>query len=476
MTGAAERLAPVLAELLGTELPVRLRGWDGAETGPPGAPVLVLRNRRALRHLLWRPDELGLVRAYVSGDLGVEPESELYEMLAAVARLAERTDSATLRIRPGSLCGPQGRRLLGAALRIGAIGPRPPLPPEEARRLKGSRHSLGRDRTAISHHYDVGNAFYRLVLGPSMVYSCAYWTPAARTLEAAQEAKLDLVCRKLGLRPGMRMLDVGCGWGSLLMHAARHYGVLGTGVTLSDEQARGARERIAEAGLSDQLTIRLQDYREVSDGPYQAISSVGMAEHVGTEQYRRYAGLLYGLLAPGGRLLNHQIARRPSAPGERYRTSPFITAYVFPDGDLAPVGETVSLLEQAGFEIRDVESLREHYARTLRAWVDNLEAHWERATELTTPGRARVWRLYMAASALAFEENRIGVNQVLAVRTTAAGDSGLPGTRAEWLTGADAEVLAPALAPAVADGPPGHPDGRARELTGSPTDHLGTSR
>ncbi|QMU72895.1 cyclopropane-fatty-acyl-phospholipid synthase family protein [Streptacidiphilus sp. P02-A3a] len=472
MTGTAERLAPVLAELLGTELPVRLRGWDGVETGPPGAAVLVLANRRALRHLLWRPDELGLARAYVAGDLRVDPESDLYEVLAAVARLAERTDPAAPRVTLGSLFGARGRRLLGTALRLGAIGPRPPLPPEEARRLKGSRHSLGRDRTAISHHYDVGNDFYRLVLGPSMVYSCAYWTPRATTLELAQEAKLDLVCRKLGLRPGMRMLDVGCGWGSLLMHAARHYGVVGTGVTLSEEQARGARERIAEAGLTDQLTIRLQDYREISDGPYQAISSVGMAEHVGTEQYRRYAGLLYELLAPGGRLLNHQIARRPSAPGERYRTSPFITAYVFPDGDLAPIGATVSLLEQAGFEIRDVESLREHYGRTLRAWVDNLEAHWERANELTTPGRVRVWRLYMAASALAFEENRIGVNQVLAVRTAAAGDSGLPGTRAEWLTGADAPI--PAVA--AADGPPGDPDAQARELTGSPANGLGSSR
>ena len=455
MTGAAQRLAPVLAELLGAELPIRLRGWDGVEAGPPGAPTLVLRNRRALRHLIWRPDELGLARAYVSGDLEVDPERDLYDVLTAVARLAERTEAATLRPRLADVFGPQGRRLLGTAVRVGAIGPRPPLPPEEARRLKGSRHSLGRDRTAISHHYDVGNDFYRLVLGPSMVYSCAYWTPEADTLELAQEAKLDLVCRKLGLRPGMRMLDVGCGWGSLLMHAARHYGVVGTGITLSAEQARGARQRITEAGLSDQLTIRLQDYREVADGPYQAISSVGMAEHVGTEQYRRYAGLLYGLLTPGGRLLNHQIARRPSTPGERYRTSPFITAYVFPDGDLSPIGQTVSLLEQAGFEIRDVESLREHYARTLRAWVGNLESDWARATQLTSVGRARVWRLYMAASALAFEENRIGVNQVLAVRTTADGDSGLPGTRDEW------------LAPARAQGP---------ELTDSPEEERGTAR
>ena len=442
MADVAGQLAPVLTDLLGSELPLRLRTWDGAEAGPVGAPVLVLRNRRALRHLIWRPDELGLARAYVSGDLDLDPDSDLYELLGVLARLMDQPQAVTLKPNPRDLFGPQGRRLLRTAVGVGAIGPRPPLPPEEAR-LKGNRHSLGRDRNAISHHYDVGNDFYRLVLGPSMVYSCAYWTPDSATLEQAQAAKLDLICRKLGLREGMRLLDVGCGWGSMLLHAAQHYGVHGVGITLSEEQAHSARQRIEEAGLSDRLTVRLQDYREVPDGPYDAISSIGMAEHVGTEQYRSYAAVLHQLLAPGGRLLNHQIARRPSAPGDGpYRTSPFIAAYVFPDGDLSPVGETVSLLEEAGFEIRDVESLREHYALTLRAWVANLESEWDRATKLTTLGRARVWRLYMAASALAFEENRIGVNQVLAVRTKAGGRSGVPRTRAEWL-GVSAPVSSP---------------------------------
>jgi cyclopropane-fatty-acyl-phospholipid synthase len=435
MADAAGQIVPVLEDLIGEQLPIRLRTWDGAEAGPPGAPVLVLRNRRALRHLLWRPGELGLARAYVSGDLDLAAESDLYEVLGRIARLTEQSQASAHRPHPRDLFGPQARRLLRTAVGVGAIGPRPPLPPEEATRekLTGARHSLGRDRKAISHHYDVGNDFYKLVLGPSMVYSCAYWPPGTAGLEAAQEAKLDLICRKLGLREGMRLLDVGCGWGSMLLHAARHYGVRGTGVTLSAEQASGAEQRIAEAGLSGRLTIRLQDYREVADGPYDAISSIGMAEHVGSEQFRRYGTQLYGLLKPGGRLLNHQIARPPTPPGAPYRLSPFITAYVFPDGDLLPLGDTVTLLEESGLEVRDVESLREHYALTLRAWVANLEADWDRAVKLTTLGRARVWRLYMAASALGFEENRIGVNQILAVRTGSDGSSGLPRSREEWL-------------------------------------------
>ncbi|MEY9872243.1 cyclopropane-fatty-acyl-phospholipid synthase [Streptacidiphilus sp. MAP12-33] len=452
MSDSAHDLFTLLTELLGVEPPFRVRTWDGAEAGPADAPVMVLTDRSALRHLLWAPNELGLVRAYLSGSISLPGEDddpdnvELYELLRRIGRLSEGRPDLALRpltlksaLTPGdprALFGPETRRMVATARRLGMLGPRPPIPPEEMRHSRGPVHTLRRDRAAISHHYDVGNDFYRLVLGPSMVYSCAYWPPGTTTLEAAQEAKLDLVCRKLGLHrlgPGARLLDVGCGWGSMLLHAARHYGVSGVGVTLSAEQARLARERIAEAGLTERLEIRLQDYREVDDGPFDAISSIGMAEHVGAAMYRRYARTLYGLLRPGGRLLNHQIARPPGTGGKPYRLSPFIAAYVFPDGELAPIGSTVAALEEAGFEVRDVESLREHYALTLRRWVANLQEDWTQGVKQAGLGRARVWRLYMAASALAFEENRIGVNQVLAVRTGPEGASGLPLSRGAWL-------------------------------------------
>ncbi|WP_441251219.1 class I SAM-dependent methyltransferase [Kitasatospora sp. McL0602] len=432
MAKVATQLVGALEELLGARIPLRVRAWDGSEAGAAGAPLVVLRNRRAVRHLIWQPGELGLARAYVSGDLDLAPEADLYEVLSAVAEFTERREELGQSIGLKDAVGPEGRRLLATALRTGTLGLQPTPPPEEARQ-QGRVHSRSRDRAAISHHYDVGNEFYRLVLGSSMVYSCAYWEPSAKSLEDAQAAKLDLICRKLGLRPGMRLLDVGCGWGSLVLHAARHYGVQAVGVSISAEQVALARERVAEAGLTDRIEIRLQDYREIPDGPFDAISSVGMAEHVGSAEYLTYAGGLHTLLAPGGRLLNHQISRRPSRPGQPHVPSPFIDRYVFPDGELSPVGTTVSLLEEAGFEVRDVESLREHYALTLREWVANLEANWTDAVRLVGRGRARVWRLYMAASALAFEENRIGINQVLAVRTPTTGRSGLPATRSEWL-------------------------------------------
>ncbi|MGW1726323.1 class I SAM-dependent methyltransferase [Streptomyces sp. NPDC002306] len=433
MADAALRLKGFVEQLLGEPLPMRIRAWDGSQAGPPGAPTLVVRNRRALRRLLWKPGELGLARAWVAGDLDVE--GDLYSALDALSGLFwERGDDA--RTLAQALREPQVRAAVRGLVKL--AGPAlPPAPPrEEVRRPRGHLHLHTRrtDRHAISHHYDVGNDFYEIVLGPSMVYSCAYWessAPAA-ALEDAQRDKLELVCRKLGLTAGQRLLDVGCGWGAMAVHAAREHGVSVVGVTLSQEQAAYARKRVAEEGLTDRVEIRVQDYRDVRDGPYDAISSIGMAEHVGAERYLEYAENLHALLKPGGRLLNHQIARRPHRDESSYEVDEFIDAYVFPDGELAPLGTTVTQLERAGFEVRDVESIREHYALTLRRWVANLEADWDRAARLTGPGRARVWRLYMAASAVSFERNRIGVNQVLAVRTPESGTSRMPLRARVW--------------------------------------------
>lgn len=428
MSDAASRLKGLVERLLGAPLPLRIRAWDGSEAGPPGAPALVVRNRRALRRLLWKPGELGLARAWVAGDLGIE--GDLYTTLDLMAELVwERGEDA--RTLAESLRDPDVRSAARGLLKM-AGPPLPPAPPREEVRRRRHLHTKRSDRRAISHHYDVGNDFYEIVLGPSMVYSCAYWSAPDATLEDAQRDKLDLICRKLDLKPGLRLLDVGCGWGSLAIHAAREYGVNVVGVTLSQEQAAYARKRVADEGLTDKVEIRVQDYRDVADGPYDVISSIGMAEHVGAERYLEYARTLYALLAPGGRLLNHQIARRPQTDESAYNVDEFIDAYVFPDGELAPIGSTVTQLERAGFEVRDVESIREHYALTLRRWVANLEARWVRAVRLTSPGRARVWRLYMAASALAFERNRIGVNQVLAVRTPEPGASGMPLRARTW--------------------------------------------
>ncbi|MGW1133509.1 class I SAM-dependent methyltransferase [Streptomyces griseoluteus] len=429
MADAASRLVSVAEQLLGAPLPVRVRAWDGSQAGPPGTPVIVVRNRRALRRMLFKPGELGMARAWVAGDLDIE--GDLYTALGAMAGLLwEHDDEGGGRSLADTVRDPAARAAVRDLIRL--VGPPlPPAPPREEVRRRRHLHTRRTDRRAISHHYDVGNDFYSLVLGPSMVYSCAYWEDDG-SLETAQRDKLELVCRKLGLKPGQRLLDVGCGWGSMAVHAAREHGVSVVGVTLSHEQAAFARKRVADEGLTDRVEIRVQDYRDVRDGPYDAISSIGMAEHVGAERYLDYARDLYGLLRPGGRLLNHQIARRPQQDESAYEVDAFIDSYVFPDGELAPIGTTVTMLERAGFEVRDVESLREHYARTLRAWVTNLEGDWARATRLAGFGRARVWRLYMAASALAFERNQIGVNQVLAVRTPETGTSGLPARTRTW--------------------------------------------
>jgi cyclopropane-fatty-acyl-phospholipid synthase len=447
-TGHAARLEKALGVVLGTgQIPLRLRAWDGSEAGPPDAPVLEFKSRRALRRILWSPGQLGLSRAYVAGE--IDTPGDIFAAFTALSSAGKFAEPGPFRpLSAGELW-----LLLRTAVRLGAVGPNPAPPPEEARiAKKGRMHSRRRDSAAISHHYDVGNDFYALVLGPSMVYSCAVWpddgaaaaAPAgggtdagkdagpsagpAAGLDGAQEAKLDLVCRKLGLQPGMRVLDVGCGWGSFALHAAARYGVSVVGVTLSREQAGLARKRAAEAGLTDRVDIRVQDYRDVRDGPFDAISSIGMSEHVGRAQTPAYAEALYGLLRPGGRLLNHAISWNadPTSPDP----DSFIPRYVFPDGEMISLGEMVAALESARFEVLDVEALRRHYALTLRAWVSRLERNWDEAVKLAGAGRARVWRLYMASSAIGFETGLTGVNQVLVRRP---GGEEPPLRRTAWM-------------------------------------------
>jgi cyclopropane-fatty-acyl-phospholipid synthase len=410
----AVTLAERLRRVVGDDLPVAVRCYDGTVLGPADATTaVVVRSPDALRRIVRSPGELGFSRAYVAGDLDID--GDVFEAFAlrdrfASSRLGARDLAGVLR-----LAGPRAVRRL-------------PPPPEEAR-LHGRRHSKPRDAAAIAHHYDLSNDFYRLLLGPSMTYSCAVWSQDTRTLEDAQWAKHELVSHKLALEPGMRLLDVGSGWGSMVLHAAREHGVQAVGVTISRNQHDLATKRVAEAGLADRTEARLQDYRDVDDGPYDAISSIGMFEHVGLARLGEYFTRLHALLRPGGRLLNHAIGRPAHQAKGRgrnaTRANAFIDRYVFPDGELHELGTVVSAMQHAGFEVRHVESLREHYALTLRRWVDNLEQSWDEAVDEVGSARARVWRLYLAGSAIAFEGDRTQVHQVLATKTT-GGVSGMP--------------------------------------------------
>ncbi|MDQ2750960.1 MAG: cyclopropane-fatty-acyl-phospholipid synthase family protein [Actinomycetota bacterium] len=416
----ADRLAALIRETVGIDLPVRLRAWDGSEAGPSEGPVLVIRSRRALRRLMWAPGELGLARAYVTGDIDVE--GDLADGFRRAWQLA--------RSRPESKVVLTTRAKVSAALtaaRLGAFGPAPKPPISEAR-LTGRLHTRNRDRAAISHHYDLSNDFYQLLLDETMAYSSAYFTAPDQPLVDAQRAKLDLICRKLDLKPGMRLLDVGCGWGSLILHAAEHYGVHATGVTLSAQQRDHIAKQVADRGLVDRVAVRLQDYRELAEtgDSFDAVSSIEMGEHVGEEQYPIYAGILLGALAPTGRLLLQQMSRHiDTAPGG----GGFIEAYIAPDMHMRPLSQTLGFLEQAGFEVRDVEAMREHYVTTVRHWVATFEANYEQVVALVGDEVARVWRLYLVGGALTFEEGRMGVDQILAVKPTAYGASAMPATR-----------------------------------------------
>jgi len=428
------------ARQAGVDLPVRVRAWDGSESGPTGTPVLVLRSPLALRRILWRPGELGLARAYVSGDLDVE--GDLTEGLRRAFRAArpaqsDRTSgsgasggrasrSRTSRGRASGGRGLGARSGWGpgrwadvvsaaavAASRLGVFGP-PPAPPACEIRLSGRAHSRVRDRAVIAGHYDLPVSFYRLILDPAMAYSCGYWTGdgPGYGLADAQRDKLDLVADKLRLGPGVSLLDMGCGWGSLTVHAAQHRQARVSSVTLSAEQGGYTRERLRGLGLADRAQVLIQDYRDTTGGPYDAIASLEMGEHVGADGYPAFCAALHRLLRPGGRLLIQQMSRGRNAPGG----GAFIESYVTADMHMRPVGETVGLLEDAGLEVLGVQALRPHYVRTIRAWLGNLEDNLPAVEAIIGRERARMWRLYLAGGALAFEEGRMGVDQILAAR------------------------------------------------------------
>jgi len=409
-------LGRLLVELLGDDLPLQVRAFDGTELGPDDAKAaIVIRSQDALRRILTCPGELGFARAYVAGDIDIE--GDIFELF----RLRDRIPSPKLT--------PAQVLRVARMLHLRDFVPLSP-PPEEMPKRRFGLHTIRRDAQSVRHHYDVSNRFYEMVLGPAMTYSCAVFDPPHADLTEAQEAKHELICRKLGLEPGMRLLDVGCGWGALARHAAVRHGVEVVGVTLSPVQAQWARERNDRDGLSDRIEIRVQDYREVDDGPFDAISSVGMFEHVGAERMRVYFSHVYDLLGDGGRLLNHAISR-PAGHPPGIDADSFVGRYVFPDGELIEVGKAVTAMQEAGFEIRHVDGLREHYARTLRNWVANLESNWAEAVAEVGAARARVWHLYMAGSAAGFEANRIQIHQTLGVRTGVDGESGMP-NRPDW--------------------------------------------
>jgi cyclopropane-fatty-acyl-phospholipid synthase len=389
-----------LARALPTR-PFKLWFWDGTELEATEAhsPTLYFKTPRAIAHLLRAPGELGLGRAYVAGMVDVDD-------LDSALRIVDTFEPPPLSLK-------QHLRLAGAIVRACGVTT-PPRRPQTELRLRGERHTLARDRRAVRHHYDVGNEFFALFLDRSMTYSCAYFKGGARTLEDAQEAKLELVCAKLGLRPGERVLDVGCGWGSFAIHAASHHGASAVGITLAERQAKLARERVHEAGVADQVEIRIADYRELAEEPFDAIASIGMVEHVGEERIDEYARRLQALLRPGGRLLNHGIAKLKDldTPDE----GPFSERFVFPDGVPLPLSRITLALERAGLAVTHVEGLQGDHAETLRHWIDRYESRYDDAARVAGVERARVWRLYLQAARLGFETGWASIYQVLAYR------------------------------------------------------------
>lgn len=419
-------IADALGKLMKDGIPFRFEAFDGSVAGPVDAPfTLRLLNERGLSYLMTAPGDLGFARAYVAGDLeleGIHPGNPYDAMVLIMSQLRFKVPSAAEMVK------------IVRSLGFGNL--KPPAPPAEEhlpkwrRALEGLRHNKKRDAEAIHHHYDVSNRFYELVLGESMTYTCAVYPTLESTLEEAQFAKYDLVARKLDLQPGQRLLDIGCGWGGMVRHAAKHYGVKVLGVTLSREQATWAQDEIKRQGLDHLAEVRFLDYRDVTETNFDAISSIGLTEHIGVKQYGEYFGFLHDKLKPGGRLLNHCITR-PS--NKTTTTGAFIDRYVFPDGELTGVGRIQVAVQDAGLEVRHVENLREHYAMTLKGWCDNLVENWDECLKEVTLGRAKVWGIYMAGSRLAFERNEIELHHVLAVKTDDKGDANWP-LRPTWVS------------------------------------------
>jgi cyclopropane-fatty-acyl-phospholipid synthase len=408
------RVAKLFQGIIGTDAAIRITAYDGSAVGPPDAGLgLRIRSARALSYLVGAPGSLGLARAYVAGAIDVDGP-----MHAVLCELAE----VTLHSIPRE----QQLNLVRSLLRHRLMH-RAPIPSVECR-PRGRLHSKRRDAKAISHHYDVSNRFYSWVLGPSMAYTCAVFPTAEADLEQAQRTKHELVARKLGLRPGMRLLDVGCGWGGMVMHAAEQ-GVKALGATLSRAQAEWAQKEIVERGLTELAEVRHTDYRDVVETDFDAISSIGLTEHIGENQLAGYFGSLYAKLKPSGRLLNHCITQ-PTPNGPK-KVDAFIDRYVFPDGELHGVGRLVNEMNTQGFEVRHEENLREHYGLTLAQWCANLDEHWDEAVREVGQERARVWRLYMAASQLGFERNNIQLHQVLGVKLGEQGAASMP-LRPDW--------------------------------------------
>jgi cyclopropane-fatty-acyl-phospholipid synthase len=412
-------IGDAVGSLLRDGLPVRFSAYDGSSAGPPDADIhLELLNQRGLSYMMTAPGDLGMARAYVSGDLdmhGVHP-GDPYEALKLLQNhLNFRRPSAAEALA------------LVRGLGLSNLKPPPPPPQEHLPRWRrvaeGVRHSMTRDAEVIHHHYDVSNTFYEYVLGPSMTYTCAVYPTAEATLEEAQANKYELVARKLDLQPGQRLLDLGCGWGGMVRHAAREYGVKALGVTLSREQAAWAQQAIKEEGLDHLAEVRFLDYRHVEETDFDAISSIGLTEHIGVKNYPSYFGFIRDHLRPQGRLLNHCITRHDNVKRE---TGAFIDRYVFPDGELIGSGKIITEAQNAGLEVQHEENFRVHYAKTLAGWCQNLADNWDACVAEVGEGTARVWGVYMAGSRLAFERNEIQLHHVLATKTDPDGTSGYP--------------------------------------------------